>query len=118
MERVELELETPPEDEYQFVILKMKVSALSRVNIASDQNRKLAVWSWYERLADVETRKPSSLADELKNKKVDPTLAPPNLQTGFTHRKKAKINGLFGSRLFRIDWTRLLSFKGQATSCC
>lgn len=83
LERIDLELENPPDAEYQFVIVKIKSAALSRVNIASDQNRKLAVWSWYERLADVESRKPSSLIEELKNKKVDPTLAPPDLSDRF-----------------------------------
>ncbi|MCY2985746.1 MAG: hypothetical protein NTY15_19140 [Planctomycetota bacterium] len=83
LERIDAELENPEDEPYQFVILKIKPATLSRVNIASDQNRKLAVWSWHERLADIETRKPSSLVDELKNKKVDPTLGPPDLSDRF-----------------------------------
>lgn len=83
LERIDAELENPQDEQYQFVIFKVKPATLSRVNIASDQNRKLAVWSWYEKLADIETRKPSSLVDELKNKKVDPTLAPPDLSDRF-----------------------------------
>ena len=82
-ERIDAELENPQDEPYQFVILKIKPATLSRVNIASDQNRKLAVWSWHERLADIETRKPSSLLDELKNKKVDPTRVPPDLSDRF-----------------------------------
>ncbi len=83
LERIDSELENPQDEQYQFLILKVKTATFSRVNIASDQNRKLAVWSWYEKLADIETRKPSSLVDELKNKKVDPTLAPPDLSDRF-----------------------------------
>ncbi len=83
LERIDAELENPQNEPYQFVILKIKPATLSRVNIASDQNRKLAVWSWHERLADIETRKPSSLVDELKDKKVDPTRVPPDLSDRF-----------------------------------
>ena len=83
LERAESELENPDEDAYQFVILKIKPNNLLRINLASDQNRKLAVWSWYERLLDIETRKPSSLVDELKQRKVEPTLAPPDLSDRF-----------------------------------
>jgi len=83
IERIDLELENPQDEPYQFVVLKIKPASLSRVNIASDGNRKLAVWSWSERLVDVETRKPSSLFDELKDKKINPTLAPPDLSDRF-----------------------------------
>ena len=83
LERVDSELENPPVAEYQFVVLKIRSATLSRVNIASEPNRKLAVWSWYERLADVESKKPSILIEELKNKKVDPSLAPPDLSDRF-----------------------------------
>jgi len=82
-ERIDLELENPQDEPYQFVVLKIKPATLSRVNIASDANRKLAVWSWSERLVDIETRKPSSLIEELKSKKVDPTLVPPDLSDRF-----------------------------------
>jgi hypothetical protein len=83
LERIDAELENPQEEPCQFVILKIKPATLSSVNIASDQNRKVAVWSWHERLADIETRKPSSLVDELKSKKVDPTHVPPDLSDRF-----------------------------------
>ena len=83
LERIESEIENPPDQENQFLVLRVKSTTVSSLNIASDANRKIAVWSWHERLPDVESRKPSSLASELKLKKIDATTAPPDLASRF-----------------------------------
>lgn len=83
LERIELEIENPPDQENQFLVLRVKATTVSSLNIATDANRKIAVWSWHERLPDVESRKPSSLASELKLKKIDATTAPPELASRF-----------------------------------
>ena len=83
LERIESEIANPPDHEIQFLVLRVKSTTVSSLNIATDANRKIAVWSWHERLSDVESRKPSSLANELKLKKIDATTAPPDLSSRF-----------------------------------
>lgn len=83
LERIESEIENPPDDECQFLVLKIKPAAVSGINVASEANRRIAIWSWHERLSDIELRKPSSLVTELKSKKIDPALIPPDLASRF-----------------------------------
>ncbi len=83
LERIESEIANPPDQENQFLVLRFKWTTVASLDIATDANRKTAVWSWHERLSDVESRKPSSLANELKLKKIDATTAPPDLANRF-----------------------------------
>ena len=83
LERTEGEIENPPDDEYQFLVLRIKSLNLSNINLASEANRKIAIWSWHEGLKDVELRTPSSLVNELAAKKIDVMLAPPELDSRF-----------------------------------
>ena len=83
LERIESEIANPPDQEVQFLVLRAKSATVSSLNIATDANRKMAVWSWHERLPDIESRKPSSLINELKLKKIDATTAPPDLASRF-----------------------------------
>ncbi len=83
LERIESEIENPPDEDGQFLVLKIKPTAVSVINVANDANRRIAIWSWHERLSDIELRKPSSLVTELKSKKIDPALIPPNLASRF-----------------------------------
>ena len=83
LERIESEITNPPDQEIQFLVLTVKSTTVLSLNIATDANRKIAVWSWHEGLSDVESRKPSSLANELKLKKIDATTAPPDLGSRF-----------------------------------
>ena len=82
-ERVDSEIQNPPADDIQFLLIGIKSSAVSSLSRANDSNRKVALWSWYERLAEVESRKPSSLSMELNAKKIDATLTPPSLAARF-----------------------------------
>jgi len=83
LERIESEIENPSEQENQFLVLRVNSTTVSSLNFATDANRRIAVWSWHERLPDVESRKPSSLASELKLKKIDATTSPPDLSSRF-----------------------------------
>ena len=83
LERIESEIENPTDEECQFLVLKIKPTAISDINVANDANRRIAIWSWHERLSDIELRKPSSLLTELKSKKIDATLIPPDLASRF-----------------------------------
>lgn len=83
LERIELEIEKPDPAPSQFLLLTLKSNSITSIQSASDANRSVALWSWYERLDDVETRQVSQLAEELKSKKVDSTLPPPDLSTRF-----------------------------------
>ena len=83
LERTEGEIENPPDDEFQFLVLRIKSSTVSKVYPANEADRKIAVWSWNERLKDVELRTPGSLLNELAAKNIDATLAPPELDSRF-----------------------------------
>ncbi len=83
LERIESELENPQEDSFQFLVLRIKPSNVSNLILASDANRRIAIWSWHERLQDVESRAPSSLTNELVAKKIDVSVEPPELDTRF-----------------------------------
>lgn len=83
LDRMESEMANPLDSDYQFVVLRLKSSTISSRNVASEANRRLAVWSWHERLADVESRKPSSLANELKTKSIVFTEIPPDVSDRF-----------------------------------
>ena len=89
LDRIEKEIEAPPQDEYQFFALPFKSSIVTNRNGASTPNRKLAVWSWHEGLMDVETRSPSSLQEELKSKGIDIRLIPPSLADRFYPREES-----------------------------
>ncbi len=83
LERIDVEIEDPLREEYQFLILRAKSTSATARNIANDANRKIAIWSWFERLTDVENRKPSILASELKSKNVDTSSTPPSIADRF-----------------------------------
>jgi hypothetical protein len=83
LERVDSEIQNPPVDDIQFLLIGIKSAAISSLSRANDSNRKIALWSWYERLVEVESRKPNSLNAELNAKKINVTSTPPNLATRF-----------------------------------
>ena len=83
LDRVNSIIDNPRDDECQFLVLRIKSSAVSNFSLASDANRKIAVWSWHERLQDVESRTPSDLEKELATKKIDATATPPELDDRF-----------------------------------
>ncbi len=83
LERMDLEIENALREEYQFLIVRVKSTATSSRSLANEANRRIALWSWFERLAEVENRKPSILASELKSKNIDTSSTPPSLADRF-----------------------------------
>lgn len=81
--RIEREIEEPDLTTPQFLLLKIKLSSIANIQSASDANRNIALWSWYERLTNVENRSISQLSEELATKKIDLKLPAPDLSTRF-----------------------------------
>jgi len=81
--RIEREIEEPDLAPPQFLLLKIKLSSIANIRSASDANRNIALWSWHERLVDVENRPVSQLSEELGTKKIDWKLPAPDLSTRF-----------------------------------
>ncbi len=116
LERVDSEIQNPPVDDIQFLLIGIKSSAVSSLSRANDSNRKIALWSWYERLAEVESRKPSSLSMELNAKKIDATSTPPNLATRFHASEESEDQWMvrLGIVSHRLD--KPIEFQGSGES--
>ena len=81
--RIEREIGEPDLAPPQFLLLKIKLSSIANIQAASDANRNIALWSWHERLTNVENRSVSQLSDELAPRKIDLKLPAPDLSTRF-----------------------------------
>lgn len=81
--RIEREIEAPDLAPPQFLLLKIKLSSIANIQSASEANRNIALWSWYEQLSNVENRSVSQLSEELATKKIDWKLPAPDLSTRF-----------------------------------
>ena len=116
LERVHTEIQNPPDDDMQFLVLRIKSATVSSLSRANDANRRIAVWSWHERLTDVESRKPSSLNIELKAKKIDPAFTPPNLANRFyaTEESEDQWNVRLAIVSYRLD--KPVEFQGSGES--
>jgi hypothetical protein len=75
-ERVEKELKAleagTREEDAAFLVLDLPPAKIERVVSQPPQRRRIALAAWREGLADIETRSAASLAQELKQKKVEP----------------------------------------------
>lgn len=81
--RIEREIEEPELAPPQFLLLKIKLNSITNIQSASEANRNVALWSWHERLANVENRPVSQLSEELATRKIDWKLPAPDLSTRF-----------------------------------
>jgi hypothetical protein len=85
--RIEERLAQPASPEPpQFVWIDLKQKQVAKIVRASIERRRIACWSWYERLANVETRDAAGLDQELKHKRIDATQPPPDLSDRFPLR--------------------------------
>ena len=75
--RVERLLGDPNPPEPRFVWLDLTKKEIARIKPATDQNRRTACWSWFERLSNVETRDRNDLARDLQRRGVDPAPSAP-----------------------------------------
>jgi len=65
--------------EPQFVWIKLTPKKIARIVSPSADHRRIAGWSWFERLANVETRDADDLERELRQKRIDPSQTLPDL---------------------------------------
>jgi hypothetical protein len=85
LERVTAAIDEPPAEECQFLVVCLKRSLIANMNLASESNRRVAIWGWSERLPKIESRDVSDILKELKSKdqNFDATLTLPDLSTRF-----------------------------------
>ena len=85
LERVTAAIDAPPDDECQFLVVRLKRSLIANLILASESNRRVAIWAWSERLPKIESREVSDILKELKSKvqDFDATLTVPDLSTRF-----------------------------------
>jgi len=85
LERVTAAIDAPPDEECQFLVVRLKRSLIANVILASESNRRVAIWGWSERLPRIESREVSDILKELKSKdqEFDATLTVPDLSTRF-----------------------------------
>jgi hypothetical protein len=63
----------------QFVWIELTKKKIAKIAPATADRKQVAGWSWYEKLANVETRDAEDLARELRRKRIDPSQALPDL---------------------------------------
>ena len=85
LERVTAAIDAPPDDECQFLVVRLKRSLIANLILASESNRRVAIWGWSERLPKIESREVSDILKELKSKvqDFDASLTVPDLSTRF-----------------------------------
>jgi hypothetical protein len=72
----------------QFVWLEVTKPEIAKIKPAGAGNRRIAAWSWYERLAHVESRDANDLARQLQRTGIDPAQPLPDLSDRFPLRKQ------------------------------
>jgi hypothetical protein len=93
LERVTAAIDAPPDDECQFLVVRLKRSLIANLILASESNRRVAIWGWSERLPKIESREVSDILKELKSKvqDFDATLTVPDLSTRFPMMEQSEL---------------------------
>jgi hypothetical protein len=71
--------EKPQPQRPQFVWIELAKKKIAKISAPGVERKQIAGWSWYERLANVESRDADDLARELRRKRIDPTQPLPDL---------------------------------------
>jgi hypothetical protein len=80
LERVESQLaREDPVEPSQFLWLDLEQGSVAKVVRAAPDRQRVAIWAWNESFPNVETRDVHELERDLKQRKIDPTVAPPDL---------------------------------------
>jgi hypothetical protein len=80
LERVESQLtRKEPVEPSQFLWLDLEQGTVAKVVRAAPDRQRVAIWAWNESFPNVETRDVHDLERDLKQRKIDPTVAPPDL---------------------------------------
>jgi hypothetical protein len=69
----------PSAEPPQFVWVELTRQQIARIAAAGADRKRIAAWSWFEQLPNVETRDFDDLARELKRRRIDPTQPLPDL---------------------------------------
>jgi hypothetical protein len=111
--RVErLLVEAPAPADPQFVWIDLTKHEIARATPASAANRRIAGWSWYERLANVETRDAAELEQQLRQRGIDPAQRLPDLADRFPVRRQDEQE--WAARLALVEYAldKPLDFQG------
>ncbi len=71
--------ESAPADPPQFVWIELAKEKIAKVAPATVDHKRVAGWSWHEKLTNVETRDVADLERELRTKRIDTTQPVPDL---------------------------------------
>jgi hypothetical protein len=101
-----------PPAEAQFLWLEITKHDLAKAAPALAENRRIAGWSWYERLANVETRDAAGLEQDLRQRGIDPAQALPDLSDRFPLRLQSEDE--WAARLALVEYAldKPLDFQG------
>jgi hypothetical protein len=96
----------------QFVWVDLTKRELAKVAPASAANRRVAGWSWYERLPNVETLHAADLEQQLRQRGIDPTQQLPDLSDRFPIRRQNEQE--WAARLALVEYAldKPLDFQG------
>ena len=110
VERLLVEATAPAEP--QFVWIDLTKHEIARATPASAANRRIAGWSWYERLANVETRDAAELEHQLRQRGIDPAQPLPDLADRFPIRRQDEQE--WAARLALVEYAldKPLDFQG------
>jgi hypothetical protein len=101
-----------PLEETQFVWLDIKKREISRIRTGAAENRRIAVWAWSERFANVETRNAVDLEQQLRQKGIDPVQPFPEIWDRFPPRIQGDPEWDARMALVRYALDKPLDFQG------
>ncbi len=112
--RVERLLVEGPAPAYpQFVWIDLTKHEIARATPASAANRRIAGWSWYERLANVENADAAELEQQLRQRGIDPAQRLPDLADRFPVRRQDEQEWAARLRLVEYAIDKPLDFQGN-----
>lgn len=112
LERVEKSLTRDKADPAQFLWLELNHDLVAKVTRAPAERQRIAMWAWFENLANVETRDALDLQRELKDRKIDATAAAPDLSDRLAPRLQDDREWAARMAIVEYSLARPLDFQG------
>lgn len=116
LERVESQLTRKETVEpSQFLWLDLEQGAVTKVVRATPDRQRVAIWAWNESFPNVEMRDVHELERDLKQRKIDPTVAPPDLSDRLAPQLQDERE--WAARLAIVEYTfgKPIDFQGTGT---
>ena len=111
--RIESQLaEAVPSEQPQFVWLELTAKKVAKITSPSVDRKRIAGWSWYERVANVETRDAEDLARELARRRIDATQPVPDLSERLPLRLQDEREWSARMALIHYSLDKPLDFQG------